>query len=286
MNVFNFFSTPDAGIDWMAAHPRLLRALSKGTLVGEVLGLYHNTAAFNLVQEEGFLGFTPAQRILDLAEQAGVEDGCRLLDVGSGQGGPLCVLGTRYRIHGEGLDLLPHNVDHANRLAKARMISERIRFRQGNALALPYPDASFDFVFGSDAWCHVPTREKLLAEAYRVLKPGGKILFFDWLDRGSLCETFRFVYAFPPLETFESYRYGLQQAGFEIECTDQDPQRVFSAHVAAIQQRMMQHRRMFIDQCGRETYDNWAIVIQYTRRMIDQGRLGHGVFLARKPGLS
>ena len=44
------------------------------------------------------------------------------------------------------------------------------------------PDASADFVWGEDAWCYVADKKRLVAEAVRLLKPGGIIAFTDWVD--------------------------------------------------------------------------------------------------------
>jgi ubiquinone/menaquinone biosynthesis C-methylase UbiE len=57
-----------------------------------------------------------------------------------------------------------------------------VRFDRGFGDALPYPDATFDRVFSSMMFHHVPRREKpgVLAEIRRVLKPGGRLEFLDF----------------------------------------------------------------------------------------------------------
>ncbi|HSF30421.1 MAG TPA: methyltransferase domain-containing protein, partial [Candidatus Tectomicrobia bacterium] len=51
----------------------------------------------------------------------------------------------------------------------------------GNALALPFADGMFDIVIGQEAWVHVPDKGRLVAECARVLAPGGRIAFTDFL---------------------------------------------------------------------------------------------------------
>ncbi len=44
------------------------------------------------------------------------------------------------------------------------------------------PTAEADFVWGEDAWCYVVDKAKLIAEAARLVKPGGTIAFTDWVE--------------------------------------------------------------------------------------------------------
>jgi SAM-dependent methyltransferase len=57
-----------------------------------------------------------------------------------------------------------------------------IEFKLSDVLEMPYAAGTFDFVWGEDAWCYVTDKDKLVAEAARVLKPGGTIAFTDWVE--------------------------------------------------------------------------------------------------------
>ncbi|MEW6079584.1 MAG: methyltransferase domain-containing protein [Thermodesulfobacteriota bacterium] len=280
-NVLGFLCPADWMVSWMDAHPGAFIKLSGRGIIGTVEGLYANSDAFNVLQEEGFLGFSPARYIIDTARKAEVRNGETLLDIGCGTGGPACTLAAEFGLTVTGVDLLPWNVERSRALAAARRLDGVCRFQQADALSLPFDDNTFDYVFGSDAWCHVPEREKLLREAHRVLKPGGTIFFHDWIQYRGDSECFRFIYAFPHLETMDSYREKLGQAGFEI-ITAEMRNDAFREHVTDLRATLRSRKRLMIDTCGRELYDNWDIVSRYTLKMIEEEKLGSGLFIAEK----
>ncbi|MEW6079620.1 MAG: methyltransferase domain-containing protein [Thermodesulfobacteriota bacterium] len=270
---------------WMVsgieAYPALFKKLSDNGIIGSVEGLYINSDAYNILQEEGFLGFTPADEILETARKAGVQSGKTLLDVGCGLGGPACLLAAEFGLNVTGVDLLEWNVTAASTLAASRGVSDKCRFRQANALSLPFEDGNFDYVFAMDAWCHIPDRDKLLGECHRILKQEGTILFHDWIMNKGDSEGFRFIYAFPPLETVDSYSEKLRRAGFEVVCAQLRTE-AFRMHTARVRNNLISRKRRMIDTCGRELYDNWDAALLYAIRMIKEERLTSGVFIARK----
>ncbi len=281
MNISAFLFSPESNMEWIERHPRLFKALSRRSIIGSIVGLYYNSRAFNIIQEEGFLGFSPAKDILDAARRARLRNGVRILEIGSGLGGPLCAIAGEYHAQAVGLDLLFHNTLNARDLARKRNLSDRVNFINGNGMQLPFKDNSFDFVYGSDAWCHVPERLLMLREASRVLKGDGIIFFYDWLDTGGLSEGFRFIYAFPPLETMEGYRDKLKISDFEIICAEYDTEHYVHL-VENVKQSVLKNKSRIIDECGRELYDNWLIIVHYTLKMLYEKKLGHGLFIARK----
>jgi ubiquinone/menaquinone biosynthesis C-methylase UbiE len=87
-----------------------------------------------------------------------------------------------------GLDINALGIHNANQLASDSGMLRQVRFEVCDvSRPLPFADESFDAVFSNDVLCHIPGRPSLLAEMYRVLKPGvGRMLFSDALIIGGI----------------------------------------------------------------------------------------------------
>jgi ubiquinone/menaquinone biosynthesis C-methylase UbiE len=104
----------------------------------------------------------------------------RMLDIGTGPGHiPLLVCERIVDARVVGIDLARHMLAHAERHRKASPHATRVEFRIADAKGLEFPDASFDAVFSNTILHHIPDPRPFLAEARRVLRPGGALLVRD-----------------------------------------------------------------------------------------------------------
>jgi len=110
-----------------------------------------------------------------LARHAAVAAGMRVLDVGGGLGGPARMLAVEYGARVTVLDLTTDYL-RTGALLTARMgLAGQVRFCHGNALALPFPDESFDLVWTQNSGMQIADKAQLYRGFFRVLRPAGRL---------------------------------------------------------------------------------------------------------------
>jgi SAM-dependent methyltransferase len=114
-----------------------------------------------------------------LASLAGFAPGAAVLDLGAGIGGPARWIAKRHPVSVTGLDLSLDYCRVAARLTARCGLEDRVRFVEGDALAMPFADASFDLVWTQHVASNIANRPQLYAEVARVLKPGGRFVLHD-----------------------------------------------------------------------------------------------------------
>lgn len=108
--------------------------------------------------------------------------GKSVLDIGCGAGGiDVALVRNHGAGHVTGLDVEDPVLTHARALIESEGLSDRIGLIKVAPGPLPLPPGSFDVVFSKDSIVHIPDKHALMAEVYRVLKPGGWFLASDWL---------------------------------------------------------------------------------------------------------
>ena len=111
-----------------------------------------------------------------LAELVQVPQGARVLDLGSGLGGPARYLAADFACNVDGIDLTPEFCDVANALSERVGLSQHTRFRVGDATKLPFDGAEFDLVWTIQMQMNVEDKAQLYAEVARMLRPGGRFV--------------------------------------------------------------------------------------------------------------
>ncbi len=106
--------------------------------------------------------------------------GTTLLDVGCGIGGSSRILAEDYGFSVTGITISPQQVQRAKKLTSEGLDA---KFLVDDAMALSFPDASFDVVWSIEAGPHMPDKAIFATELLRVLKPGGVLVVADWNQR-------------------------------------------------------------------------------------------------------
>ena len=104
--------------------------------------------------------------------------GRRLLDVGCGMGGKTAWYAEAGALQVIGVDLALEHVRQSARFARHRQQAERVHVAVGDAMRLPFRDASFEVVTANDSMEHFADPAAALAELARVLRPGGHLYLY------------------------------------------------------------------------------------------------------------
>jgi len=159
---------------------------------------------------------------MDLAQRAGIGAGSRGVDLCCCTGAGMRFLARFLNVaHMTGVDATPAMIELGRQRAVAEGLAERISFVENNVCATGLSSGQFDFVWGEDAWCYVEDKTKLIAEAARLIKPGGKIAFTDWMEAPAgltEAEAARFLgfMKFPNLLTLGEYQSLLAANGCAV----------------------------------------------------------------------
>jgi SAM-dependent methyltransferase len=131
-----------------------------------------------------------------LCEVADLQAGWRVLDVATGSGNA-ALAAARRGCEVVGIDYVPALLQRGRIRAAAEHLD--VRFVEGDAEALGFPDASFDAVTSIYGVMFAPDHNRAAAELARVCRPGGRIALASWTPDGFIGETFRiFARYLPP----------------------------------------------------------------------------------------
>ncbi|GAB4282234.1 MAG: arsenite methyltransferase [Candidatus Promineifilaceae bacterium] len=186
---------------------------------------------------------------------AQIAEGQTMLDLGSG-GGIDCFMAARAvgpTGHVIGVDMTPAMLDKANR-NKEKLGMENVEFRLGKIESLPVADNTIDWVISNCVINLSPDKTAVFHEAYRVLKPGGRLAVSDMMTQGHFSEEERanmaaWAECITGAEDVADYVAAMRAAGFkeisvrdksapEVELVDTIPvsndPRLFSARITAV----------------------------------------------------
>lgn len=115
----------------------------------------------------------------ELAHLVDLRAGEKVLDIGSGVGGPARTLADEFGCEVVGLDLVEEYCRTADMLTDRVGLSDRVTFRQGDVLDMPFDEGSFDVVWSQHMTMNIENKMRLFREVRRVLRPGGRFVIYE-----------------------------------------------------------------------------------------------------------
>ncbi len=157
----------------------------------------------------------------ELGAQMELGPGLRVLDVGSGIGGPARYFAAEHQCKVTGIDLTEEFVQVARSLTRRAKLDHLAEFVQASALDLAFPVETFDRAYMIHVGMNIADKAGVFREVQRVLKPRGMFVIFDILRAGSGEIAYPVPWALSEETSFvadlKSYRDALEKAGFRVE---------------------------------------------------------------------
>lgn len=242
------------------------------------IGLYDST---DDIAEAG------RRTVARMAEMAGpIEAAHRVLDLGSGYGGAARHLA---RVHGCSVDCL--NISEVQNLTNRRLsaeqgLADRITVSYGSFEDVPEQDETYDFVWSQDAILHSGDRKCVLSEAFRVLKPGGRMVFTDPMQAddcpaGVLQPVYDRIHL-KNLGSFAYYRETASDIGFAVrDADDLTPQ--LRNHYNHVSVALRERYDEMVGVSSKDYVDRMLVGLDAWVSAADKGFLAWGILLFEKP---
>jgi len=229
------------------------------------------------------------QSSMDLAKRAGIGAGMQGIDLCCCSGAGMRFL---VRFGGvaamRGVDATLKVVERGRQRCQGDGLANKITFTLADVCASGLPSDSADFVWGEDAWCYVVDKPRLIAEAARLVKPGGLIAFTDWIEgpagltdqeAGRLLAFMKF----PNIQDLGGYKSLLAANGCQVQ-------------VAEDTGRFAPYMDLYLDMLNKQiTYDALRIIgfdmalmqamggeMVFMQQLAHARKLVQGIFIARK----
>ncbi len=222
----------------------------------------------------------------DLAELARMKAGVKVADFCAGLGGPARYWADRYDVEVTGIELNPSRIQGAEELTRRVGLEDRVQVISGNVLDVPLADGSVDAVVSQEALLHVPDKLKALEEAFRILKPGGRLAFTDWVMHRPLSaeeaeDMWRGIAA-QTLQSIDGYKASLVKAGFQVVSIEDLTDfwgTVLEERLAMYQKLRVETKRAGTPSGDEAFYQSYARLVAHVKARV----LGGGRFTAEKP---
>jgi len=220
-----------------------------------------------------------------LAKCAHIGHDSKVVDFCAGLGGPARYLAHHYGAFVTGIELTPARVRGAAELTRLVRLEDRVKVIEGDVTNVPLPSGSQDAVVSQEALLHVPDIARVFAEAHRVLRPGGRFAFTNWIVHQPLSAADGQLLwdgmAAATLISIDRHAELLRSVGFEIEAIDNETDAW--GVVLAERLRMYQKLRSEAESAGTPSghdafYKSYVLFVD----LVQKKRMGGARFTALK----
>jgi len=221
----------------------LTKKVNSAELEQKVKSMYHDVAlnpkgeyhfemgrplAEKLGYEKEYLDLIPSASIESFAgvgyfgDMADFKEGDKVLDLGSGSGMDTFITALKVGKSGHvtGIDMTDEQLEKATRLASEGKF-ENVKFVKGYLEQLPFADESFDVIISNGVINLCPDKEKVFAEAARVLKPEGRMAIADIVTEKQLpenvtCDSTLWASCIGGAAQEDSYKNSIEKSGIKV----------------------------------------------------------------------
>ncbi|MBN1909073.1 MAG: methyltransferase domain-containing protein [Pirellulales bacterium] len=189
-----------------------------------------------------------------------------------------------------GVDATEAMVECGRARCEEEGLSDQITFTVGDASDTGLPGGKADFVWGEDAWCYVLNKDKLIAEAARLVKPGGVIAFTDWVEGPAGLtdeEALRFLkfMKFPNVQNLDGYEALLTEQGCDVTvCEDTQQFGPYMDLYLSMLDMQLTSDALRIVGYDSELFQGLAGEMVFMQGLAHAGKIAQGRFVARKKG--
>jgi len=227
-----------------------------------------------------------------MADALKIHPGAKILDAGCGIGGSALWLAKNFDVHVIGITLSRGQLEEARKLANNHKLQERVEFGAQDYLHTNFAKNSFDIVWGLESVCHAKRKKEFLTEAYRVLKPGGKIVVADGFLKRDVKDSEEEIYkdfidgfVLPNIAKVDDFKKWMKEADFKnVKFWD-------NTEEAKPSSRIMYRRTLLFYPLAKAFHrfglisdvvlkNSHAGIAQY--KLVKKGAAGYGVFYGEK----
>lgn len=214
----------------------------------------------------------------------------RVLDIGSGVGGPARYISYKTGCHLQCVELRKDFSEIAQELTQRVGLDKRIQYLTGNVLSSEIIDAlspsSFDNIISFLSLLHIEDRDKVLEICFRSLKENGYIYIEDYVANCTLTPeiqtTLKEVFESSYVPNRQTYRHHFERAGFTDICFI-DLTTGWKPWIAERYQKFLQSKEESIKIFGEDVYEHRSRLYRIGRDLFQSGNIGGSLIIAKKP---